>query len=140
MPTVLLVEDEPQIIGLLRDFLADEGFGVIAAPDASEAIAGVDDSGVGCVVLDGMLRGASVFGLCRVIRERSDVPLLFLSARGEDEDKLRGLALGADDYIVKSATPAEGVARVKGVRGGSETGRSTRRRHFGRLEVDLAAH
>src|ERR1044072_8385297 len=140
MPTVLLVEDEPQIIGLLRDFLADEGFGVIAAPDASEAIAGVDDSGVGCVVLDGMLRGASVFGLCRVIRERSDVPLLFLSARGEDEDKLRGLALGADDYIVKSAPPAEGVARGKAVLPRRAARRAASQRRFGRFPIDRDAH
>ena len=62
-----------------------------------------------------MLPGGSGFDVCRRIRERSDVPVLFLSARGEDEDKLRGLALGADDYIVKSATPAEVVARVKAV-------------------------
>ena len=62
-----------------------------------------------------MLPGGSGFDVCRRIREHSDVPLLFLSARGEDEDKLRGLALGADDYIVKSATPAEVVARVKAV-------------------------
>jgi DNA-binding response OmpR family regulator len=66
--------------------------------------------------------------------------LLFLSARGEDDDKLRGLALGADDYIVKSATPAEVVARVKAVLRRSEAGRSTTRLRFGRLEVELAAH
>jgi DNA-binding response OmpR family regulator len=139
MPTVLLVEDEPQIVGLLRDFLADEGFGVIAAPDAGEAIAAIDDSDVDCVLLDVMLPGASGFDLCRVIRERSDVPLLFLSARGEDEDKLRGLALGADDYIVKSATPAEVVARVKAVLRRSAP-RNPHRRTYGRFTLDRAAH
>jgi len=139
-PTVLLVEDEPEIVGLLTDFLAVEGFGVLAAADASAAIDALDTNGVDCVLLDVMLPGASGFDVCRRIREHSDVPLLFLSARGEDDDKLRGLALGADDYIVKSATPAEVVARVKAVLRRSETGRSTSRRHFGRLEVDLAAH
>jgi DNA-binding response OmpR family regulator len=138
--TVLLVEDEPQIVGLLRDFLADEGFGVVAAHDASAAIAAIADCDVDCVLLDVMLPGASGFDLCRAIRERSDVPLLFLSARGEDEDKLRGLALGADDYIVKSATPAEVVARVKAVLRRSDHGRSRAQRRFGRLEIDLAAH
>jgi two-component system, OmpR family, response regulator len=136
-PTVLLVEDEPEIVGLLSDFLAVEGFGVVAAGDAPAAIAALD--GVDCVVLDVMLPGGSGFDVCRRIRERSDVPLLFLSARGEDDDKLRGLALGADDYIVKSATPAEVVARVKAVLRRSANGRSTARR-FGRIEVDLAAH
>src|ERR671931_2586783 len=139
-PTVLLVEDEPEIVGLLTDFRAVEGFGVVAAGDAPAAIDALDRNGVDCVLLDVMLPGGSGFEVCRRIRERSDVPLLFLSARGEDEDKLRGLALGADDYIVKSATPAEVVARVKAVLRRSEAGRSTARRRHGRLEVDLAAH
>jgi DNA-binding response OmpR family regulator len=138
--TVLLVEDEPEIVGLLTDFLAVEGFGVIAAPDAGRALTALDDRAVDCVVLDVMLPGASGFDLCRRIRERSDVPLLFLSARGEDEDKLRGLALGADDYIVKSATPAEVVARVKAVLRRSDRGGAGGRRTFGRLEIDLVAH
>jgi DNA-binding response OmpR family regulator len=91
------------------------------------------------VVLDVMLPGGSGFDVCRRIRERSDVPLLFLSARGEDEDKLRGLALGADDYIVKSATPAEVVARVKAVlRRGAP--RDRHRRTYGRYTLDRAAH
>jgi DNA-binding response OmpR family regulator len=139
-PTVLLVEDEPDIVALLTDFLAVEGFGVLAAADAHDAIAALDRDGVDCVLLDVMLPGPSGFDICRRIRERSDVPLLFLSARGEDGDKLRGLALGADDYIVKSATPAEVVARVKAVLRRSANGRSTSRRSFGRLEVDVAAH
>jgi DNA-binding response OmpR family regulator len=139
-PTVLLVEDEPEIVGLLTDFLAVEGFGVVAAGDAPGAIAALAQNGVDCVLLDVMLPGGSGFDVCRRIRDRSDVPLLFLSARGEDEDKLRGLALGADDYIVKSATPAEVVARVKAVLRRSEAGRSTTWRRYGRLEVDLAAH
>jgi DNA-binding response OmpR family regulator len=138
--TVLLVEDEPEIVGLLTDFLAVEGFGVLAAGDARGAITALDRNGVDCVLLDVMLPGGSGFDVCRRIRERSDVPLLFLSARGEDDDKLRGLALGADDYIVKSATPAEVVARVKAVLRRSEAGRSTTRLRFGRLEVELAAH
>jgi len=137
--TVLLVEDEPEIVGLLTDFLAVEGFGVVAAGDATRALAAMDGA-VDCVVLDVMLPGASGFDLCRRIRERSDVPLLFLSARGEDEDKLRGLALGADDYIVKSATPAEVVARVKAVLRRSDRNGANGRRTFGRLEIDLAAH
>src|SRR4051812_36978219 len=131
--TVLLVEDDPDIVGLLTDFLAVEGFSVVSADGgALPALAGVD-----AVVLDVMLPGGSGFDVCRRIREVSDVPILFLSARGEDEDKLRGLALGADDYIVKSATPAEVVARVRAV-----LRRSTpRERHvYGRFVVDQAAH
>ena len=140
MSTVLLVEDEPEIVGLLGDFLGVEGFGVVSAADPPAAIAALEDHEIACVLLDVMLPGGSGFDVCRRIRERSDVPLLFLSARGEDEDKLRGLALGADDYIVKSATPAEVVARVKAVLRRSDHGRSRALRRFGHLEIDLAAH
>src|SRR3954470_4657538 len=133
--TVLLVEDDPEIVGLLSDFLAVEGFAVVAADGRGlPALAGVD-----AVVLDVMLPGGNGFDVCRRIREVSDVPVLFLSARGEDEDKLRGLALGADDYIVKSATPAEVVARVKAVLRRSAP-RDTARRVYGHLTVDRDAH
>src|SRR3954471_7064693 len=133
--TVLLVEDDPEIVGLLTDFLAVEGFGVVAAGDVPGALAAV--AGADAVVLDVMLPNGSGFDVCRRIREVSDVPVLFLSARGEDEDKLGGLALGADDYIVKSATPAEVVARVKAV-----LRRSTPRslRVYGRFTLDREAH
>src|ERR1700754_4806222 len=139
VPTVLLVEDEPEIVGLLADFLAVEGFGVVSAGDPAGAIDALEAQAIACVVLDVMLPGGSGFDVCRRIRERSDVPVLFLSARGEDEDKLRGLALGADDYIVKSARPAEVVARVKAVlRRASPV--SARRRVYGRFVVDRSAH
>jgi DNA-binding response OmpR family regulator len=134
--TVLLVEDDPEIVALLSDFLAVEGFGVVAAADPQAALDRLDGHEIACVVLDVMLPGGSGFDVCRQVRERSDVPLLFLSARGEDEDKLRGLALGADDYIVKSATPAEVVARVKAVLRRS----APRTARYGRFLLDRAAH
>ena len=87
----------------------------LVAGDAEEALTVLDERQVVCAVVDVMLPGASGFDLCRRVRETSDLPLLFLTARGDDSDKLRGLGLGADDYIVKSATPAEVVARVKAV-------------------------
>ncbi|HWD68691.1 MAG TPA: response regulator transcription factor [Solirubrobacteraceae bacterium] len=136
-PLVLLVEDEPEIAALIRDFLQAEGFRVRLAADAEEA-AGTLGIAPDCVLLDVMLPGASGFDLCRSIRAESDVPILFLSARDGDADKIRGLGLGGDDYIVKSASPAEVVARVKAVlrRSGAAHGRL----RFGHLEVDLAAH
>src|SRR3954465_4726497 len=135
--TVLLVEDDPEIVALLADFLAVEGFGVVSAPDSGGAIDALGTHPIACVVLDVMLPGGSGFDVCRRIREHSDVPLRFLSARGEDEDKLRGLALGADDYIVKSATPAEVVARVKAVLRRSAP---RHRSESGRFAVDRDAH
>ena len=138
-PLVLVVEDEPEIAALMRDFLEADGFRVRLAADADEAAAALRMM-PDCVLLDVMLPGASGFELCREIRAASEVPVLFLSARDGDADKLRGLGLGADDYIVKSATPAEIVARVKAVLRRSGASRGLGRLRFGRLEVDLAAH
>jgi DNA-binding response OmpR family regulator len=138
-PLVLVVEDEPEIAALMRDFLEADGFRVLHAADAEQAAAALEAT-PDCVLLDVMLPGASGFDLCREIRAASTVPVLFLSARGGDADKIRGLGLGADDYIVKSATAAEVIARVKAVLRRSGAGRSPARLRFGRLEVDLAAH
>jgi DNA-binding response OmpR family regulator len=141
-PAVLLVEDEPEIVGLMRDFLEAEGFEVHAAASGSAAVAALGRSSVDCVLLDVMLEGESGFDVCRRLRERSGVPILFLSARGEDSDKIRGLRLGADDYVVKSATPTEVVERVKAVLRRAGAARSAQQpvHRFGRLEIDLAAH
>ena len=139
---MLLVEDEAEIVGLMRDFLEAEGFEVHAAASGSAAVAALGRSRVDCVLLDVMLQGESGFDVCRRLRDRSGVPILFLSARGEDSDKIRGLRLGADDYVVKSATPTEVVERVKAVLRRAGPARSVERliHRFGRLEVDLAAH
>ncbi len=102
---------------------------------------------VDCVLLDIMMPGQSGFELCKQIRSTSDVPILFLSARGDDVDKIRGLGMGADDYIVKSATPAEVIARVRAVlrrcRGANspqEDVQSGPILDLGHLVVDVLAH
>jgi DNA-binding response OmpR family regulator len=141
-PLVLIVEDELEIAALMRDFLEADGFRVVLAPDAEAAARPLAalDRWPDCVLLDVMLPGASGFDLCRSIRAQSDVPVLFLSARDGDADKIRGLGLGADDYVVKSATPAEVIARIRAVLRRCGTDRRPGRLRFGRLEVDLAAH
>jgi two-component system, OmpR family, response regulator len=113
--TVLVVDDDAAIVDLMRDFLEAEGFRVEGATSARDALAALDRAPIDCLLLDIMMPGESGFELCRRVRGTSDVPILFLSARGEDLDKIRGLGLGGDDYIVKSATPPEVVARVKAV-------------------------
>jgi DNA-binding response OmpR family regulator len=140
-PYVLLVEDEQEIADLMRDFLEADGFRVDHALDGDAAITALAAGTPDCVLLDVMLPGQSGFELCRRIRGSSDVPVLFLSARDGDADKIRGLGLGADDYVVKSATPAEVVARIKAVLRRYRQPGSGRRGplRFGRLEVDLAA-
>src|SRR5215469_13601910 len=141
--SVLVVDDEPAIVELLRDFLEAEGFSVEIARDGREALATLDRTPVACVLLDVMMPDLSGFDVCRRVRERSDVPLLFLSARDGDMDKIRGLGLGGDDYIGKSATPGEVVARVKAVlrrtRGGISANPAAVL-DFGRLALDLRAH
>jgi len=139
--TVLVVDDDAAIVDLMRDFLEAEGFRVEGATSAREAQTKLDRTAIDCVLLDIMMPGESGFELCRRVRRTSDVPILFLSARGEDLDKIRGLGLGGDDYIVKSATPPEVVARVKAVlrRTGGKEAPPDAVREYGRLALDARA-
>ncbi|MGZ3666969.1 MAG: response regulator transcription factor [Ktedonobacterales bacterium] len=141
---VLVVDDEPVMANLMRDFLRADGFQVRTASSATEALAALEAAPVDCLLLDVMLPGQSGFDLCSRIRETSDVPILFLSALDGDMDKIRGLGLGGDDYIAKSATPAEVVARVKAVlrRARSHAPSQTTGAilDFGRFVLDLRAH
>jgi DNA-binding response OmpR family regulator len=138
--SILVVEDDDQIAELMRDFLEAEGFQVRHAGSGRETNEQLEAGDPDLVLLDVMLPDESGFDICRRLRRDSTVPVLFLSARDGDADKIRGLGLGGDDYIVKSATPAEVVARVKAVlrRASPSTGLRTLR--LGELEVDLAAH
>ncbi len=140
--TVLVVDDDPAIVELMRDFLETAGYQVETARTASEAMQVVQRRSVDCLLLDVMMPGQSGFDLCRHLRETSEVPILFLSAREGDADKIRGLGLGADDYIVKSATPSEVVMRVRAVLRRYQHGVSapTAVLDFGRLVLDVRAH
>lgn len=144
--TVLVVDDEDGIVELMRDFLEVDGFAVRSARNGAEALAALADEPVDCVLLDIMMPGVSGFDLLKSIREMTDVPVLFLSAREGASDKIRGLRLGADDYVVKSATPDEVVARVHAVlrryRSGSQPPPSADDGvlDFGRLVIDTRAH
>jgi len=138
--SILVVEDDQEIAELMRDFLEVEGFRVRLAGSGHETNEQIARDSPDLVLLDVMLPDESGFEICRRLRRDSTVPVLFLSARDSDADKIRGLGLGGDDYIVKSATPAEVVARVKAVlRRAAPTG-GLQRVRFGELEVDLAAH
>ena len=143
--TILVVDDEEGIVELMRDFLEVDGFTVRAARNGAEALAILAREPVACVLLDVMMPDVSGFEVLRRIRETADVPALFLSARDGDSDKIRGLRLGGDDYVVKSATPDEVVARVHAVlrrirppatAGNADDGMLD----FGRLVIDVPAH
>lgn len=141
MPTVLVVDDDPSIVELIKDFLENEKFEVRTACDAAEAWRIFQQQAIHCLVLDIMMPGENGFDLCRRIRRDGDVPILFLSARGDDVDKIRGLTLGGDDYIVKSASPGEIVARVKAVlrRMGSKRLSAENILDYGRIQLNLTA-
>ncbi|WP_336774328.1 response regulator transcription factor [Paenibacillus sp. MMO-58] len=137
-PIILVVDDDQSIVELLRDFLENDHFRVLTANDAMEAWTILQQNTVHCIILDIMMPGQNGFDLCRQIRAESSIPLLFLSARSEDVDKIRGLTLGGDDYIVKTASPGEIVARVKAVlrRTGEPQSNKNQVLEFGYIKLD----
>jgi len=111
MTKVLIIEDDSEIAALQRDYLQVAGFDVSVACNGAQ---GLDmASNVELVILDIMLPGMDGFEVLKKLRETSEIPVIMLSARGEDIDKIRGLGLGADDYMQKPFSPSELVARVK---------------------------
>ncbi len=140
--TILLVDDDAAIVELMRDFLEDEGFSVEEAFNANEALSILQQVNIDCILLDIKMPGQSGFKLCRQIRRTNETPILFFSANGDDVDKIRGLSLGGDDYIVKSVTPEEVVARIKAVLR-RISGKVMEHKYlldFGHLVLDLKAH
>ncbi|WP_197081696.1 response regulator transcription factor [Paenibacillus sp. E194] len=115
---------------------------MVGAYKADQALEALSRNRVDCILLDVMMPGQNGLDLCRQVRRTKDTPILFLSARGGDMDKIRGLSLGGDDYIVKSATPEEVVARIKAVlrRSSKNEGNPVIELDFGRLVLDITAH
>jgi len=113
--TILLVDDERNIVDLARMYLEQEGFRVEAAYDGQSALARIQSLQPALVVLDLMLPAMDGWEVCRRVRTSSDVPIIMLTARDEDVDKIVGLELGADDYLTKPFNPRELVARVKAI-------------------------
>jgi len=138
---ILVVDDDPKIVSLICLYLEREGYAAIGVGDGEEALAVALKTKPPLVVLDLMLPGLSGVEVCKRIRERSDVPILMLTAKVEEEDKLAGLALGADDYMTKPFSPRELVARVKAIlrRTGPRPERRPRLSLHG-VEVDLDRH
>jgi DNA-binding response OmpR family regulator len=115
MGPVLVVDDEPIVREVVVRYLEREGFRTLETGDGDEARALLERHAPSLVVLDVMLPGTDGFDLCRWIRGRSGPPVIMLTARGEEADRIVGLELGADDYIVKPFSPKELVARVRAV-------------------------
>ena len=115
MKTILVVDDEPKIAALARDYLEHAGFAVVTAADGRAAIEAVGRAKPDLVVLDLGLPGVDGLDVTRQIRRDSSLPIVMLTARDDEIDKLLGLELGADDYLTKPFSPRELVARVKAV-------------------------
>jgi DNA-binding response OmpR family regulator len=137
MTTLLLVDDEKNIIEFSRLYLENEGYQIHAAYDGKNALEKYRALKPDLIVLDLMLPLMDGYEVCRRIRQESDVPILMLTARDEDVDKIVGLELGADDYLTKPFNPRELVARVKAILRRAGGTQKTQRISAGALTLDL---
>lgn len=115
MTQIAIVEDEPKLASLLRDYLEADGFSTIVYDDGTQALDGLKRNPPDFVLLDLMLPGTDGMTICRELRKTSNVPIIMITARVEEIDRLLGLEIGADDYICKPFSPREVIARVKTV-------------------------
>ncbi|MGH3066124.1 MAG: response regulator [Gaiellaceae bacterium] len=137
MATVLVVDDEPIVREVVVRYLAREGHETLEAADGNTARGAIERSEPDLVVLDVMLPGTDGLELCRWIRARSELPVIMLTARGEEADRIVGLELGADDYVTKPFSPRELAARVRSVlRRAAPTGETVERLTFGDIELE----
>lgn len=134
----LLVEDDARLAALTAEYLRGHGVQVVVAGDGPAALAEARRTRFDAVLLDLMLPGRSGLEVCRELRSRSDVPILILTARGEEADRVLGLELGADDYLTKPFSPRELLARIEAQvrRARGQAGPATRAVVVGDLELD----
>lgn len=140
METVLLVEDEARIRDIVRDYFSAHGLDCHLARDGEEALDLLRDHDYDAILLDVLMPRLDGFGVCRAVREKSGVPILFLTALGGEEEMLRGYALGCDDYVTKPFSLAVLLAKTRALirrgRGGSGTASLT----CGAITLDTASH
>jgi two-component system phosphate regulon response regulator PhoB len=142
-PTILVVEDEAPLVTLLRYNLEREGFCVLEAQDGDEALNQAREQKPDLVLLDWMLPLVSGIEVCRQLRrhpETRGIPIVMLTARGEEGDKLRGLDSGADDYVTKPFSPSELIARIRAVLRRARPVPADEMLRFEDISLDLAAH
>jgi DNA-binding response OmpR family regulator len=138
--TALVVEDEDAIAGLVRSYLERDGFTVVRVTSGADALAELERRPVRVVVLDVGLPDMDGFDVCRLARRQSKVPILMLTARDEEPDRITGLEVGADDYVTKPFSPRELCARVKAVLRRSEGWPDAPRLALADVVVDRDAH
>ncbi len=138
--TILIVEDDPKIVRLLRLYLEREGYGIISATDGQAALDVFDRTRPNLIILDLLLPHLDGVEVCRRLRARHDVPILMLTAKVDEVDKVLGLSLGADDYVTKPFSPREVVARVRAILRRTEIEPSPQILRHRDLEMDLGRH
>jgi len=139
MQRVLVVDDEPIVREVVCSYLRRDGFETVEAADGVAALAAVEDPSLSIVLLDVMIPGPDGLEVCRRVRSISDLPVILLTARGEEADRIVGLELGADDYVTKPFSPRELVARVKTVLRRTTPSIGARRIVMGGLAIDSEA-
>lgn len=138
---ILVVDDEEKIVNIIKAYLEREGYRVITAYDGKEALEKARSGSPDLIVLDLMLPEVSGWDVCRTLRRESSVPIIMLTARDDDTDKIVGLELGADDYITKPFSPKELVSRVRAVlRRTAGQAREQMVIAIGDLSVDIGRH
>ncbi|MGN0703996.1 MAG: response regulator [Lentihominibacter sp.] len=146
---IMIVDNEMEIIQLIKLYLSREGYDVVWTTDSTKAAALAENENPDLILLDVVMPGMNGIELCSRIREQSDVPILFVSCKGQDMDKVLGLSIGGDDYITKPFSPAELVARVKAhlrrrsINSHTSTAEISENENIltaGDLEINLSAH
>ncbi|MEG1524579.1 MAG: response regulator transcription factor [Clostridia bacterium] len=143
MPTVLIADDNTQIVSVLNKYLLSDGYHVLTAYDGLEALSAFQANSIDIVLLDVMMPKMDGFAVCREIRKASDVPILMITARSEDFERIMGLDIGADDYIVKPFSPGEVMARIRAVLRRlepRERGKNADQLTVGSLAVDIGKY
>ena len=138
---ILVVDDEPRYVRLMEANLTTEGYQALKAYDGQAAVEMVAEKQPDLVLLDVMMPGLNGFAACERIREFSNVPIIMVTAKGEEQDRVRGLDVGADDYIVKPFSATELLARVRAVLRRAQVSGSTFQQatfNHGNLKIDLA--
>ncbi|HYB99356.1 MAG TPA: response regulator transcription factor [Candidatus Limnocylindrales bacterium] len=138
---ILMIEDDRGLAAMVAEYLGASGMNVTACHDAGTGLATLERGGFDALILDVMLPDRDGFAICRTVRGRSTIPILMLTARGDEMDRIVGLELGADDYLPKPFHPRELLARLRAIlrRAGSSTAPGEPVLRFGRLEIDRNA-
>ena len=142
MTTILVVDDEPRIRDVLEYALVREGFRVLAVNNGEQALERIRAGGIDLIVLDVLMPELDGLSVCRAVRAVSAVPIIFLSSRAEEVDRIMGLELGGDDYVTKPFSPRELTTRVKAVlrRTSGQTRPAGETIQHGPVEIDRAKH